>query len=130
MTAKNAKLQIKTLFKESILFKWWVILLSLCLGLLLGQKSTRIFEMATRLLNLFLTLFSMCSILVLGCLLLSTFGHKIERPFKDVLFPLLFKFTKVAVAVSALAIIVSFAFLKITGTNEFQKKLFYGGIDS
>ncbi|MGN1034685.1 MAG: hypothetical protein ACI4PK_03780, partial [Oscillospiraceae bacterium] len=33
--AKNAKFQIKTLFKESILFKWWVILLSLCLGLLL-----------------------------------------------------------------------------------------------
>ncbi|MBQ3067652.1 MAG: cation:dicarboxylase symporter family transporter [Oscillospiraceae bacterium] len=129
MTAKNAKFQIKKLFKESILFKWWVILLSLCLGLLLGQRSTRIFEMATRLLNLFLTLFSMCSILVLGCLLLSTFGHKIERPFKNVLFPLLFKFTKVAVAVSALAIIVSFAFLKITGTNEFQKKLFSQAIN-
>ena len=129
MTAKNAKFQIKKLFKESILFKWWVILLSLCLGLLLGQRSTRIFEMATRLLNLFLTLFSMCSILVLVCLLLSTFGHKIERPFKNVLFPLLFKFTKVAVAVSALAIIVSFAFLKITGTNEFQKKLFSQAIN-
>lgn len=129
MTAKNAKFQIKKLFKESILFKWWVILLSLCLGLLLGQRSSRIFEMATRLLNLFLTLFSMCSILVLGCLLLSTFGHKIERPFKDVLFPLLFKFTKVAVAVSALAIIISFAFLKVTGTNEFQKKLFSQAIN-
>lgn len=129
MAAKNAKFQIKTLFKESVLFKWWVILLSLCLGLLLGQRSSRIFEIATRLLNLFLTLFSMCSILVLGCLLLSTFGHKIERPFKDVLFPLLFKFSKVAVAVSALAIIISFAFLKITGTNEFQKKLFSQAIN-
>ena len=129
MATKNAKFQIKTLFKESVLFKWWVILLSLCLGLLLGQRSSRVFEIATRLLNLFLTLFSMCSILVLGCLLLSTFGHKIERPFKDVLFPLLFKFTKVAVAVSALAIIVSFAFLKITGTNEFQKKLFSQAIN-
>lgn len=129
MTIKNNKFQISKLFKESILFKWWVILLSLCGGLLLGQSSSRISEIATQLLNLFSTLFSMCSILILGCLLLSTFGHKIERPFKNTLFPLLLKFIKVAVAVSALAIIISFAFLKITGTNEFQKKLFSQAIN-
>ncbi|MGN1034029.1 MAG: cation:dicarboxylate symporter family transporter [Oscillospiraceae bacterium] len=41
----------------------------------------------------------------------------------------MFKFSKVAVAVSALAIIISFAFFKITGTNEFQKKLFSQAIN-
>ncbi len=129
MAAKDTKFQIKKLFKESILFKWWVILLSLCLGLLLGQSSSRISEIATQLLNLFSTLFSMCSILVLGCLMLSTLGHKITKPAKEVLLPLLVKFIKVAVAVSALAITISFAFLKITGTNEFQKKLFSQAIN-
>lgn len=124
MAAKDTKFQIKKLFKEPILFKWWVILLSLCLGLLLGQSSNRISGIATQLLNLFSTLFSMCSILVLGCLMLSTFGHKITKPVKEVFLPLLVKFIKVAVAVSALAITMSFAFFKITGTNEFQKELF------
>ena len=124
MTIRDTKFKISKLFKESFLFKWWVILLSLGLGLLLGNSSSKISGIATQLLNLFSTLFGMCSILVLGCLMLSTFGHRIERPIRGVFLPLLIKFIKVAVAVSALAITISFVFLKINGTNEFQKRLF------
>ena len=76
MTIRDTKFKISKLFKESFLFKWWVILLSLGLGLLLGNSSSKISGIATQLLNLFSTLFGMCSILV--CLMLSAFGHRMK----------------------------------------------------